>query len=152
MAPPFVMMVDDDKCDAWIVRKAFERGKNEVEFRHLAGGRQLLGFLDAACSQTSAASNRLPDVILLDINMPEMNGFQVLRALRDDPRNHHLPITMLSTSSQPNDVFRSYQQGANSYIVKPGSVAGMRDFVESFHAFWFKLVQLPGLEARRLSQ
>lgn len=141
---PFVIIVDDDDVDVYLIRKAFERSDAFATLLHLRSGREFFEHLEKASRTAGGTSEaRWPDVILLDINMPEMNGFDVLDKLRSDPSTHPIPVIMLTTSEVEESVLESYSRGANSYIVKPTSIAGMKAFVDAFEAYWFRLVTLP---------
>ena len=143
-ARPYVLMVDDDSVDAYSIRKAFKRSQIETEFEHVGGGRDLFAYLAKVQAAGRGDGPRWPDVILLDINMPEKDGYEVLRELRGETATRLLPVVMLTTSDVPEHVDEAYRQGANSYIVKPSSIAEMKAFVEQFEAFWFRLARLPG--------
>jgi len=82
-------------------------------------------------------------MVLLDLNLPKVTGFDVLLAVKADPKLSHLPVIVLSGSQAPEDVNRCYRAGANGYIVKPGSLDRLSAFVESLHTFWFDLGRLP---------
>ena len=131
-----IMLVDDDDEDAFVLRKAFSGGLVAVDFEHLLGGGELMTYLSGAPRPT-------PSMILLDINMPGMDGFQVLRKLRAEEATRVIPVCMFTTSSLADDIDRAYREGANSYFVKPNSVEGLRKFVDSFDEYWFQRAQLP---------
>jgi CheY-like chemotaxis protein len=138
---PHVLMVDDDEADAFFVQKSFSRAKVDLEFTHVSGGRELFALLEKAKQSTYGWGP--PDVVLLDINMPAMTGFEVLRGLRVDESASQFPVVMLTTSTAPKDVEQAYREGAGAYIVKPNSVEGMDAFAQGFFRYWFKLVTLP---------
>jgi CheY-like chemotaxis protein len=140
-ARPHVLMVDDDEADAFFVHKAFSRAKIDLEFTHVSGGREMFALLEKGKQSTYGWGP--PDVVLLDINMPAMSGFEVLRGLRRDASATQLPVVMLTTSTSPEDVAQAYREGAGAYIVKPNSVDGMETFALGFSRYWFKLVTLP---------
>jgi CheY-like chemotaxis protein len=131
-----IVLVDDDDEDAFVLRKAFSGGRVAVDFEHLLGGGDLMTYLDG----TPRSS---PSLILLDINMPGMDGFQVLRTLRSDDATRTIPVVMFTTSSLVEDIDRAYREGANSYFVKPSSVEDLRKFVDSFDQYWFQGAKLP---------
>ncbi len=135
-----IISVDDDDVDAFVLRKAFSRGRAAIEFEHLICGDDLMTYLNAA---TRSSSARSPTVILLDINMPGMDGFQVLRRLRSDEATRSIPVVMVTTSDLPADIDRAYREGANSYYVKPSSVEELGKFVDSFDKYWFECAKLP---------
>jgi CheY-like chemotaxis protein len=136
-----LLLVDDDEVDAYLIRKAFGLASVPLEFNHLMDGRDLNEYLNRASAPPHKPAP--PDIVLLDINMPAMNGFEVLRKLREFETVGHIPVVMLTTSTLPADVERAYREGANSFIVKPNSVDEMQAFAEGFSQYWFKLARLP---------
>ena len=84
-----------------------------------------------------------PDLILLDLNMPKMSGHEVLEKLRDNPALESIPVVVLTTSQQEEDVLRSYKLGCNSYITKPVDLDQFVEQIRQLEAYWFKLVALP---------
>jgi CheY-like chemotaxis protein len=141
---PLVILVDDDDVDAFILRKAFSRAEICVEFEHVLGCAELMERLFGDV-ESSTLTNKIPDVMLLDVNMPAINGFEVLRRLRSFEKTIAIPIVMFTTSSLPDDVKKSYAMGANSYIVKPNNIDELVECVKGFHSYWFNRVQLPSL-------
>ena len=83
------------------------------------------------------------DLILLDINMPRMNGFELKQRLSEISTLNTIPVIFLTTSSAPSDIDNAYKLGGNAYLTKPGDLGGMRRVVESFSAFWLRSAQLP---------
>ncbi len=139
---PLVILVDDDDVDAFILRRAFHRAEVDINFEHVFGCDELMARLNGD-DEASAAPAKFPDVMLLDVNMPSVNGFEVLRRLRSSDKTISIPVVMFTTSSLPEDIKRSYALGANSYIVKPSNIDELVEFVKSFHTYWFNRVQLP---------
>ena len=135
-----IVLVDDDDEDAFVLRKAFSGGRIPVDFEHLLGGGDLMTYLSGV-SRLSA--DRSPSLILLDINMPGMDGFEVLRKLRSEEATRAIPVVMFTTSGLPEDIDRAYREGANSYFVKPSSVGDLRKFVDSIDQYWFQVAKLP---------
>jgi CheY-like chemotaxis protein len=137
-------MVDDDEVDAFLLRKAFAGGRVPVEFiHHLGGGELMADFAAADRAGQTGAPARLPNLILLDINMPAMDGFQVLRAIRAAPATRAVPVVMFTTSNLQDDVDLAYREGANGYFVKPGSMGELKRWIEAVDEYWFSLVKLP---------
>lgn len=131
-----ILLVDDDPEDAFLTRRTFAKGKLANDFHHVTSGEEMLAFLrDGGAPR--------PHLILLDINMPGMGGLGALRTLRRAPDLRTIPVVMLSTSEEREDVVASYDVGANSYISKPVDIAGMAAIVEQLEAYWFRLVRLP---------
>lgn len=138
---PLVILVDDDDVDAFILRKAISRAAVGIEFEHVIGGDELMSRLE----NNANSSGKFPDVMLLDINMPAVNGFEVLRRLRSSEKTLAVPVVMFTTSNLIDDIKKSYELGANSYIVKPNNIDELVNFVKDFYDYWFNRVQLPSL-------
>ncbi len=85
-----------------------------------------------------------PGLILLDLNMPKKDGREALKEIKGDPDLRAIPIVVLTTSKEEEDVLRSYDLGANSYITKPVTFQGLVDVVKSLGSYWFEIVELPG--------
>ena len=134
--PVHIVMVDDDTVDAYTVGRAFGKMSTLSAFEHVESGRALF-------DQLSKQDVRKPDIILLDINMPRMNGFEVLSRLRDLGADGQIPVVMLTTSDNDDDVREAYRRGANAYLSKPRSLAEMSQLVEGFESFWLKLARVP---------
>ncbi len=138
-----ILMVDDDRDDQKLVEKALrERGaKNPILF--LTDGEELLDYLKHKGKFSNAEDFRKPSFILLDLNMPRMDGRKALLFLKADPELKKIPVLVLSTSSAEEDILRSYNLGANSFIVKPVDYQGLLAMAESLIKYWLELVELP---------
>jgi CheY-like chemotaxis protein len=136
-----VLLVDDDEMDGFVIRKAFAQATPATSFDHLTSGRELFQRFGAG---KPTQGGDAPDILLLDINMPGMNGFDVLSRWRKEPRLGAIPVVMLTTSALPDDIVRAYRESANSYIVKPSSFDGLEDFVAGFLRYWAGVARLPG--------
>ncbi|WP_455231571.1 response regulator [Geopseudomonas aromaticivorans] len=143
LAPAPILIADDDPDDCLLAREAFSEGRipNRLEFVH--DGEQLLDYLHHRPPYDDARRYPLPGLIVLDLNMPRMDGRAALRALKDDPRLRQIPVIMLSTSSDAEDIRRSYADGVNSFISKPASYSGLLEVVRSLGGYWLNTVELP---------
>lgn len=145
--PAVILLVDDDPEDAFLMRRAFSKGKLLNDFHHVSSGEAMFAFLRHEGhydpSQRPLLPSPPPDLILLDINMPGMGGLAALETLRADPDLRRIPVVVLSTSDDVTDVLKSYDIGANSYVTKPVDVAGMMKVANLFDQYWFQLVRLP---------
>lgn len=130
-----ILLVDDSDADVYLFEEAFRalQGVHEVEIAR--NGEEALQYLQAA------APNGLPALILLDLNLPKVDGFEVLRAIRSDAKLRAIPVIVLSSSSDRHQVRRAYEMGANAYIVKPLDDFG--DLVGDFENFWLQRAELP---------
>lgn len=137
-----LLMADDDPEDCLLVREAIrENGlPHRVQFVH--NGEELLEYLGQSGPRTQ---NRtvLPDLLLLDLNMPKLDGREALRRLKSDLRLQALPVVVLTTSTAEEDVRTCYQMGAASFISKPVTYRGWLDLVRDLCGYWFERVRLP---------
>ncbi len=134
---PVVLVVDDDEEDRLLLREAFEDAGLECELREAQDGRSLFELLRAEEGPDT------PGLILLDLNLAGTDGGAVLRALKQDPSLQRIPVAMLSTSANCDDVWRSYADGAAGYLVKPASAARFAELARGLYDYWFKCVELP---------
>jgi CheY-like chemotaxis protein len=131
-----ILLVDDNEADVYLFREAFRAVQRVHELDIARDGEEALRHLHAA-----GGKEHLPDLIMLDLNLPKMDGFEVLRAIRADSKLRAIPVIVLSSSSDEREVRRAYELGANAYIVKP-----MDDFVDlvgDFERFWLRRGELP---------
>lgn len=136
-------MVDDDPEDVFLTRHAFRKGKLANDFRSVGNGQQLLDYLRNEGEFTDVIAHPRPHIVLLDINMPIMNGFEALTEVRKDDRISDVPIVIMTTSREHVDISRGYASGASSYIAKPVTPKAMMEVVEVIEDYWFKIVQIP---------
>ncbi|MBZ9715210.1 response regulator [Deinococcus multiflagellatus] len=135
-----VLLIDDDPADRLLAQEAFEEHAGTVQISLCEDGVQALAWL-------RTPGRPLPDVVMLDLNMPRMSGFEVIAAIRSDPGLRHLPVVILSTSDNPDDVAQAYNLFASSYMVKSKDFPGFLTQVDHFVKFWqdcrFKRLALP---------
>ncbi|WP_412030442.1 response regulator [Deinococcus yunweiensis] len=135
MTRPFrVLLVDDNVTDLLLATEAFLELDATVSVVTFASGQETLDYLHAS------AHENLPDVIVLDINMPVLSGFDVLRHLKDDPDLQLIPVVMLSTSDYLGDVSRAYSMHASSYLIKSRSFTEFVHQVDAFLVYWRKVM------------
>ncbi len=135
-----ILLLEDEPADAYLVRMALRESKITANLHHVVDGREGLNFLQQI--GTYANSPR-PDLILLDLNMPRMNGYEFLIAVKENPALDGIPIIVLTTSEAESDVSRAYKLGASSYISKPVDMSKFVDTVRQLGEYWFTLVRLP---------
>ncbi|WP_416897334.1 MAG: response regulator [Minwuia sp.] len=138
-----ILMVDDDPDDIFLTRRAFQEGRLIKDFHAVGNGREMLDYLHNRGAYSDSGANPRPHIILLDINMPMMNGFEALDQVRRDPDLADIPIVMLTTSRDQVDVSRCYAMGANSFISKPMTPSAMRDLVRTIEDYWFDIAEIP---------
>lgn len=137
--PMHILLVDDNPDDAFLTQEAFEILEEPPAFTVCQDGLQALELL----RHQLEAQEPLPDLMLVDLNMPRMDGFGLLEQIKLDPVLRLIPVLILSTSDAREDVVRSYENYANSYICKPRSFGEYAEVVEAVRSFWLKTACLP---------
>jgi CheY-like chemotaxis protein len=138
-----VLCAEDDPDDRVLMRDAAaECGFGPVVF--VDDGEQALAYLRREGRFAEARSASRPAVVLLDLNMPRIDGRQVLQAMKADPALRAIPVVVLTTSSAAWDVAHSYEMGASSYITKPVTYEGLVKVAEMLKRYWLETVRLPG--------
>lgn len=138
-----ILVVDDDLDDCAILREAIDETGlvNKVFFVH--DGEQLLRYLRREAEFKNPASSPKPGLIFLDLNMPKKNGRETLIDLKNDPELKHIPVVILTTSSNDEEVFRGYNLGVNSFITKPVDFNSLVEVLKEIEHYWLELVELP---------
>lgn len=140
---PVVLMVDDDEEDIYLTKRAFCNYQENINFKSVQNGSDLFDFLRCEGQFSDNDASDLPDVILMDINIPKANGFDLLAQLKSDEQFKHLPVSMLTTSNSRKDIHKAYQLGASSFICKSVSADGMKQVAENFCLYWLNFAKLP---------
>lgn len=140
---PVILMVDDDDEDIYLTRRAFCESREDLIFRSVQNSAALFDYLNCRGEFADNSDVVLPDVILLDINIPKENGFEILKKLREDEQFGHLPVSMLTTSAAEHDICKAYKLGASSFICKSASAQGMKEVANHFCEYWFNFAKLP---------
>jgi len=135
-----ILLVEDSKSDMLITRAAFQRARVIVNLHHVENGAECLAFLR---KQGPYAGAPTPDLILLDLNMPVMDGREVLAELVRDDALNHLPVVVLTTSEDERDVLSMYKLRCSSYITKPVDLGQFINVVQNITDHWFKVVVRP---------
>lgn len=135
-----VLLVEDNEADAYLTRETLESGKLHIEIDVAVDGVEAIDLLTRAAASGSAC---LPDLILLDLNLPRMDGRQVLQTLKKDTVLRRIPVVILTSSEAERDIAESYQLGANCYVTKPVGLEAFQSIVHSVENFWFMVVKLP---------
>lgn len=136
-----VLLVEDDPGDVLMTREAFEDYKIANRLSVVSDGVSALEFVR---KQGEYADAPTPDLILLDLNLPRMDGREVLAALKDDPELRSIPVVVLTTSEAEEDILRSYSMYANAYVTKPVDFDRFINVVRSIDEFFVSVVRLPG--------
>lgn len=141
MRPAEILLVEDNPADVRLTREALREGRLSTNLNVAADGVEALAFLRREGTYADAPR---PDIILLDLNLPRMDGREVLCELKDDPALKRIPVVVLTTSQAEQDVLRSYDLHANCFITKPVDLERFITIVQSIEGFWFTIVTLPG--------
>ena len=138
-----ILMVDDDPDDRLLFKEACEevRLRNPLDF--LENGEQLVDYLKRRGNFADRAGAPFPGIILLDLNMPLKDGREALEEIKADPELRHIPVIVLTTSKDEDDILSSYGLGASSYIVKPISLDRLMRVVNSIGEYWVQIVEIP---------
>jgi CheY-like chemotaxis protein len=141
--PITILMADDDADDRQMTREAFEKARVANDLRFVENGAELMDYLHRRNSFTDPALSPPPGPILLDLNMPLKDGREALREIKADPRLRNIRIVVMTTSTAEEDVSRSYQLGAESFITKPVTFAALVDVIQAMGRYWLEIVELP---------
>jgi two-component system response regulator len=142
-----VLLAEDDAADQELTRRALERDVLRADLQVVENGEELLAYLRNEKPYDDVRDNPRPDIILLDLNMPRMDGRQALVQIRNDACLKAIPVVVLTTSQQDEDIVHSYRLGCNSFITKPVEIDKFIHTVRQLGSYWFELVTLPGEHA-----
>jgi len=141
MNPSFhLLIVDDNPADVSLVREGLAEAAYRGEIDRVGDGAEALAFLNRSGNFGRAVT---PDLILLDLNLPKLDGLAVLAAIRAAPELRRIPVVIFSTSQLSRDITRSYELGANCYVTKPGNLTDFFSALKAIDRFWFGSVRLP---------
>lgn len=138
--PVEILLVEDNEDDVVIIQEAFAESRLVNVINTVSDGEEALAYLWREGKYKVAC---IPDIVLLDINMPKKNGFEVMQAMKADPRLRTLPVIMLTMSDRDEDVIRSYANGACSYIRKPVELDQFHTVIKQFELYWTTISIIP---------
>ena len=141
--PIDVLLVEDNPNDAEFSLRALRKSVPAQRIAHVADGAQALDFLFAAGAWAARAASRPPRVVLLDLKLPKVDGLEVLRRLKGDPRTRAIPVVVLTSSKEPRDVREAYENGVNSFVVKPVNFDAFTAALADLARYWVQVNQ-PG--------
>lgn len=137
-----ILMADDDADDRMLTAEAMKESRLGNSFRFVEDGQELMEYLTRTGQYATADAPR-PGLILLDLNMPRKDGRQALQEIKSNPDLRRIPVVILTTSKAEEDVIRSYDLGASSFITKPVTFNGLVEIVRTLGHYWFSIVELP---------
>lgn len=135
-----ILLVEDNEGDIVLTKEAFDEGKINNSVSVVRDGWEAIQYLE---KKEGYEDVREPDLILLDINLPKINGHKVLKHIKKHNQLKHIPVIMLTTSSDEVDIIKSYKNHSNCYITKPVDINSFIDVISTIEDFWVSIVQLP---------
>ena len=141
--PIVILLADDDEEDRMLAADALEESRVVNDLHFVEDGDELLDYLYRRGRYSEPDAAPLPGLILLDLNMPRKDGREALREIKADPDLRRIPIIVLTTSKAEEDIYRTYDLGANSFITKPVSFEGLVNVMRDIGRYWIEIVELP---------
>ncbi len=135
-----ILMADDDEDDQLMARDAFETNRLHNVLYFVKDGIELMDYLRRQGNFSDPSTSQRPGLILLDLNMPLMDGREALKEIKSDPELHSIPIVVLTTSSAEEDIIKTYEYGVNSFITKPVTFQGLVEAIKQIGIYWFEIV------------
>lgn len=138
-----ILLVQDNHADADLAMRALVKGGVGARIRWVQDGVEALDFVNGTGDFTARDTNDLPKLVLLDLKMPRLDGFDVLRALKGNARTRSIPVVVLTSSNRSHDVAECYRLGANSYVTKPIDVDSLATIIIHVATYWLNVNQAP---------
>ena len=133
-----ILLIEDNEGDILLTTEAFEESKIINILAVIKDGKEAINFFNGLINK-----EHFPDLVLLDINLPKMNGHEVLMYIKNNEKYKHIPVIMLTTSSSEKDILQSYKGHVNCYITKPIDVNDFIQAVTKIEDFWINIVSIP---------
>lgn len=141
--PIVIVLAEDDEDDYILTRDALEKAQVANELHWVKDGQELLDYLRHDDGYADPRTSPTPSLILLDLNMPRLDGRDALKEIKSDPKLRRIPVVVLTTSSAEEDIIRTYDLGVNSFVQKPMSFEEFIRCVNKISEYWFQIVRLP---------
>jgi two-component system, response regulator len=141
--PITILYADDDPEDRMLVKDAWEEARLANELHFVEDGEDLMDYLQRRGKHVGLQGTPLPGMILLDLNMPRKDGREALKEIKSNPQLRRIPIVVLTTSKAEEDIYRAYDLGVNSFIVKPVTFQSLVEVTLTLNRYWFEIVELP---------
>lgn len=138
-----ILAADDDPQDVMLLEIAIRRSSLNIRLQTVADGEQAIDYLMGRGAYTDREAHPFPKLLLLDLKMPRMTGFEVLSFVRGQSGLRQLPVIIFSSSDDPRDIRKAYDSGANSYLCKPHSNDGLLDLLSALREYWLKHNHFP---------
>lgn len=138
-----MLLVEDNESDVELTRRALQRGHIGEELVVVGDGQAALEYLFGRGAYEGRDISRKPSVVLLDLKLPRISGLEVLRCIREDDQTKHLPVVILTTSTETSDLLMGYKYGANSFLNKPVDFNEFSDSVQKVSVYWLNLNRHP---------
>jgi len=138
-----ILMADDDEDDRLMAKEALEEARICNEMRFVEDGVELLDYLKRRGQYADPEKSPFPGLILLDLNMPRMDGREALKEIKSDPELRRIPVVVLTTSKAEEDILKTYDLGVNSFITKPVTFEGLVQVMKTLAEYWFEIVSIP---------
>jgi chemotaxis family two-component system response regulator Rcp1 len=141
--PAVILLVEDDRGDQELTRRALQEGKVRNDLRIAEDGEEALAYLFRRGKYKDPTASPRPDLLLLDLNLPRVDGREVLERVRADAKLRRMAVVVLTTSRQEEDILRSYELGCNSFITKPADMNQFIRVIQALEEYWFQVSALP---------
>ena len=138
-----ILVAEDNKYDRMILEEAFKELDLNITLSFVSHGEELMDYLLGRNAYADISADPRPSLVLMDLNMPRMNGNEALKRIRADATLRKLPVMVLSTSDNPKQIAQAYDNGANAFMTKPGHFDDMVKMLRSFGSFWLTEAKLP---------
>lgn len=138
-----VLAVEDSLADQEILRRAFQIAASPCELRILRDGESALSYLQQSGPFSHPAAAPPPDLILLDLNLPNLTGRELLERIRSNPSLRHIPIIIFTTTYARHEILECYRLGANAFLTKPAAFQDVADLIQATCTFWLQFAKLP---------
>ena len=143
-----IVMAEDDPDDRMLTRRALKKSRLANTIDTVENGEELMDYLHQRGPYAEEGAAPRPGLILLDLNMPRMDGREALKRIKSDASLRRIPVIVLTTSKAEQDIVESYDLGVNAYVTKPVTFEGLVRAIQALGSFWFEIVKLPSEKER----